>query len=340
MEIIGLDIGFGFTKASNGKKSLIFKSVYGEATDFQYREPLLDGDRLEQYLQIDIDGNSYFVGELAERQSTNRFFTLDQAQFMDQPSRILALAAMSNLVESNQAVKLVLGLPISHYRKYKQKLHDLLKTTHDIIITDSKGLCREKKIKVADVRVIPQPFGSIMNYMLNDQGKMSEQRFSKEKIGIIDVGFCTTDYTISDKTRYSERGSMSVQTGMSKAFAIIATRLKDISGVNVELYRLFDSVHSGSIKIRGKSYDLKKVSQQALGQLAASIASDANRLWADDWDMDEIIVTGGGGAVLAPFIQPLLEGNMLSLNPSHDYRLNNVQGYCKFGKSVWHTSDD
>jgi len=335
MEVIGLDIGFGFTKASNGRSSLVFKSVYGEATDFQYREPLLGGESADQHLQIDVDGNSYFIGELAERQSTNRFFTLDQAQFIDQPSRILALAALSHLVENDQPVKLVLGLPISHYRKYKQKLYDLLKQDHEISITDIQGERSDKVIKVVDIRVIPQPFGSIMNYLLNDQGRMAEQRFSKEKIGIIDVGFCTTDYTISDKTRYSERGSMSVQTGMSKAFAIIATRLKDISGVNVELYRLFDSVHSGSIKIRGKAYDLKKVSQQALGQLAASIASDANRLWADDWDMDEIIVTGGGGAVLAPYIQPLLEGNMLSLNPSKDYRLNNVHGYCKFGKNIW-----
>ena len=41
MEVIGLDIGFGFTKATNGKRSLVFKSVYGEASDMQFREQLL-----------------------------------------------------------------------------------------------------------------------------------------------------------------------------------------------------------------------------------------------------------------------------------------------------------
>ena len=38
MEILGIDIGFGFTKATNGKDFLVFKSVLGEATDIQFDE--------------------------------------------------------------------------------------------------------------------------------------------------------------------------------------------------------------------------------------------------------------------------------------------------------------
>ena len=44
VEIIGIDIGFGFTKATNGKESLVFKSVLGEATELQFREQIIAGD--------------------------------------------------------------------------------------------------------------------------------------------------------------------------------------------------------------------------------------------------------------------------------------------------------
>ena len=79
MEIIGIDIGFGFTKATNGKQDLLFKSVLGEATDIPFRDEMIaSADDDGNHLQIEVDGKSYFVGELSERQSNVRFFTLDQ----------------------------------------------------------------------------------------------------------------------------------------------------------------------------------------------------------------------------------------------------------------------
>ncbi|HAD05457.1 MAG TPA: hypothetical protein DCF93_12845, partial [Desulfuromonas sp.] len=69
MEILGIDIGFGFTKATNGSRELVFKSVFGEATELQYRENLIGDNAGDEHLQVEIDGKEFFVGELAERQS-------------------------------------------------------------------------------------------------------------------------------------------------------------------------------------------------------------------------------------------------------------------------------
>ena len=30
MQIIGIDVGFGFTKATDGQESVVFKSIYGD----------------------------------------------------------------------------------------------------------------------------------------------------------------------------------------------------------------------------------------------------------------------------------------------------------------------
>jgi plasmid segregation protein ParM len=190
-------------------------------------------------------------------------------------------------------------------------------------------------ININKVRVIPQPFGSMFNLMLNDLGDLGDKRLVKEKVGIIDVGFRTSDYTISDKMRYSERGSRTTDSGIARAFNVIATKLREKSGVGVELYRLYDAVDRGSIKIRGKEYDLKGLTEQVFGQLAAAVAGEVDRFWADDWDMDAMVITGGGGAVLAKYLTPLLHGHVLPVDPSRDARLCNVQGYWKFGKHLW-----
>lgn len=334
--IIGIDIGFGFTKATDGRDFLVFKSIYGEAVDFQFHENLLGTSRNDEHLQIELDGASYFVGELSERQSTSRSFTLDQSQFVSASSKILALATLSHFVsDDSQPVKLVVGLPIGHYRQFKAELATMLKGTHAFISVDAEGNKRSMNINVADVRVLPQPLGTVMDRLLSSLGAPTNQRFATDKIGVIDVGFRTTDYTISDKGRYSERGSLTTKNGISVAFSKVANKLKETCGIDIEIYRLFTAVDQGSIKVRGKAYDLKKISEASLKQLASVIAIDANQVWSDDWDIDAIMITGGGGAVLAPYIQAQLQGITIPIKQDLDYRLHNVRGYYKFGLYTW-----
>lgn len=335
MEVIGLDIGFGFTKASNGKRSMIFKSVYGEANELQFKEQLLTGSDQDEHLEIEIDGVSYFAGELAERQSQERFHTLDQTQFVNDFTKILALVPLSRMVGRQDPVKLVAGLPVSYYRKHKKQVVDILKGQHELAVVDQNQERTETVIRISSVRVVPQPFGAVMNMMLNDIGEIRDRRFMDEKIGVIDIGFRTSDFTIADHTRYSERGSRTLDMGISKAFTSIAAKLQESSGVQVELYRLFDAVDSGSIKIHGKKYDLTLIKEHAFTQLATRVANEANRLWQNDWDMDKVLITGGGGRVLAPYLEKIVKGDIMAQEENIDTRLANVRGFCKYGKRLW-----
>ncbi len=335
MQVIGLDIGFGFTKASNGREYQIFKSVLGEVSESQFNEPLLP-TKTNFGRQIEVGGEGHYVGELAEQQSRGRSFTLDPAQFLTKHAKLLALSALAPMAEPNNPIRVVTGLPISFFRKHKDGLTSLLQQRHTVTLFKPGTNDREERVlNIEKVRVIPQPFGSLFNLMLNDLGKAASQRFITEKVGVIDVGFRTCDYTISDKTKYSERGSVSTDAGMSLAFNAIGNALQQQSGVNVELYRLYESVTKGTIKIKGKRYDLTGIVKQAFQGLASKIAAEANRLWADDWDVDAIILTGGGGAVLAPYLQPLVEGEVIPVPADQDARLNNVAGYYKYGVNIW-----
>lgn len=334
IRVLGVDIGFGYTKAADGRQYQVFKSVVGEAVEVQFNEPLL-AQPLPPPRHLEIGGEAFFVGELAESQSRGRGFTLDPTQFMAKYARTLALAAMAPLIVSGEPVRVVTGLPISFFRRHKEALTQLLQQRHSVTLVKPDGGREEKAVNVERVRVIPQPFGAMFNLLLSDIGKPVAQRYLTEKIGIIDIGFRTADYSISDKTRYSERGSQSTDSGVSLAFGAIANALHEKSGVQVELYRLYDAVARGSIKIKGKRYELSKVVQQAFTQLAGKIAGEANRLWADDWDLDAIVVSGGGGALLAPYLQNQIEGEVLPVPADQDARLNNVAGYYKYGLHLW-----
>ncbi|HUR40887.1 MAG TPA: ParM/StbA family protein [Verrucomicrobiae bacterium] len=334
MQIIGLDVGFGFTKATNGREVQLFKSVVGDAAETTFNEQLLPG-KSALGRHIALNGETYYVGEVAEQQSRGRGFTLDPTQFLAKYARTLAVSACAPLADGNSTVRIVSGLPISFFRKYKDTLTQLLQQRHVVTVFKPNGDPEERALNVEKVRVIPQPFGSLFNLMLNDMGKPTSQRFLTEKIGVIDIGFRTADYTISDKTKYSERGSQSTDSGISVAFSAIANALQEKSGVAVELFRLYDSVTRGTIKIKGKRYDITSPVKAAFTALATRVATEANRLWADDWDLDAIVITGGGGAVLAPYLQPLLEGEVIPVPADQDARLNNVQGYYKYGQHLW-----
>ncbi len=335
MSVVAIDIGFGFTKASNGQRTLITKSILGEATDIQFRESLIGDAAKDSYMHIELDGKAYFVGELAERQSNVRSFTLDQNQFIASFVKTLALATLAQLVERNVPVNLVTGLPISYYHRYKDEMKELLAGRHNVTLIGYDGKRTETVVAINKVRVVPQPFGTLFNEMLNDMGDVQDLRFVREKIGVIDIGFRTADYTIADKMRYSERGSQTTESGMAKAFSIIANKLQETSSVNIEVYRLYEAVDRGFIKIRGKRIDLKEMVDHVFGQLASSIATEVDRLWADDWDIDQIIITGGGGKSLAPYLKPLLNGEIQSMDPGEETRLFNAKGYWRYGKHIW-----
>ena len=51
--------------------------------------------------------------------------------------------------------------------------------------------------------------------------------------------------------------------------------------------------------------------------------------------MDAIMITGGGAMELTKYLQPLITGNVIPIEHNADLRLNNVEGYLKYGQFLW-----
>ncbi len=339
MQILGIDLGFGFTKATDGRRSLVVKSVIGEAVEDSLGGPMSDARPGSDHLHLELDDQSVFAGDLAERKSSLRSFTLDQDRFIAESAKVLALAVASDLAVPEQPIGVVTGLPISTFRDKAGELTRELRGRHVLTTIGADGARTRQVLDITEVKVIPQPFGSVYDMVLNDAGGVGDRQTLQQKVGVVDVGFQTSDLTVSDRGTFLERASQSTDTGIGRAFATIAGKIREKSGVSVELYRLYDAMDEGRIKIRGESFDLSKLIEHVMTQLASDIAADANRLWADEWDMDAIVITGGGGGVLAPYLTPLLDGRVLPVDGARDARLNNVRGFHKLGVQTWGTTN-
>jgi plasmid segregation protein ParM len=343
MHVLGIDIGFGFTKATNGQDTLIFKSLLGDAADIQFWADFGDNAPTD-HIHVTIDGESYFIGDLAEQQSSVLNFTLDQERLLSDYVKTLSLTAAGMLMQdesaTNTPINLISGLPIGYFKENHNRFNEKLAGHHTITYHSSDGKQENREIYINKVRMLPQPMGSIVNLLMNDSGKIAVPDLAKQKIGVVDIGFRTTDLAILDRLRYINRGSKTIDMGIAKGFGVIANKLREKSSVNVELYRLYRAAETGTITMRGHGFSFPKIRDQVYSQLATSIADEIDRLWANDWDIESIFLSGGGSRELAGFLEPLIVGNVIPIDPDQDSRLNNVKGYFKYGRHIWGEGDD
>jgi len=334
MAVLGVDIGFGFTKASNGNEQIMLKSIFGDAVDIQFHSNVGKMSQIDK-LHVTLGDHSYFVGDYAEQQSNVRQFTLDQDKLINDFIRILTLSAAGRFSEADKPLGIVSGLPAGFFKENSKQVAELLTGKHHIVFHHPDRTESKKTIYIKKIRMMPQPLGSFFNLLMDDSGKIINKDLARQKVGIIDIGFRTTDISIFDRLEYIDRGSATMDTGIAKSFNIIAGKLQEKSGIRIELYRLYDAVETGVIKMRGQEYNISKIKDQVFSQSAETIANDVERLWSNDWDIDAIILTGGGGMALSKYLNPLITGNIILPELNTDARLNNVTGYIKYGKHIW-----
>src|SRR5215813_363938 len=106
---------------------------------------------------------------------------------------VSALMAMRVEKIADEPAAVVTGLPVSHYTQERVKqIQDLLNRADNVQI-----LSGEAPVKVDRVKVIPQPFGSYFDLVLNEDGKLKEPEKIRQRVGIIDIGFQTTDLALA-----------------------------------------------------------------------------------------------------------------------------------------------
>lgn len=321
---IGIDIGFGFVKATDGQKQVIFPSVVGEGRNIRYSTGINNSNLIDN-LTLQLEENDYFVGNLANRQSDIVMSTLSQNRVNSIENEILLCAALG-LLDPLGGVNIVTGLPVNEYSdKLKVKSLETLRGYHRFSLNGSKY-----NLKVNNCKVIPQPFGTIFDQLLDDDGKILNPDYANITLGIIDIGFRTSDFAVADNLEYVDKMSSSSNIALSSAYKLIAREINAKYGITKPLYQLDQAIRKEQITINGREIDLSPLKEKAFRLTAQNIISEVSTLW-NIWEIETILITGGGGIALYDYLLDQLDNIMLV----RAGQLSNVNGYLKTANRTW-----
>lgn len=330
---IGIDIGYGYVKASDGEKEFIFPSTVGVGTDLKFNSLLMNFKKPTDNMIITVDNRKYFVGELAIRQSPMVSRSMGRNRIEDNSARVLLLTAMALFMDgTEQEFNVVTGLPVDYYQLYKDDWAHIMQGTHAVRF----GSGAEEKpmlIAIDKIQMIPQPFGTLYDRRLDDDGNLLQNDLADLRVGIVDIGYKTSDLALADGLEFVGKKSNSSEFAMSTAYNIIAQRIQDKYKVGKEHYELDKVIESGVLRVAGVPHDISEFKKEALGSLSDILISEVNSIW-DKREIDVIMLTGGGGKAIAEYFLPRFQQGVLVNGP----QFANVRGYLKLANAIFKMS--
>jgi plasmid segregation protein ParM len=331
---MAVDVGFGRVKGvSSAGDRVDFPSVIGDFHPVKFVSGM-EGDPSSN-LAIEYNYKRRFVGNAALKQTTPQA-TVDKERTVSEEGLTLLAAAMVLMApeKPSEQINLVVGLPVMHYETLKQKYLTAAKTLHMVDRLSLSGEPVERKyFSVVDVKVLPQPFGSLFDRLLNDRGELIEKRLAAGKVGIIDIGYNTLDLARADNLEFINPRSTSFSgLGMFTAFQALSVEIYRNLGIEIPPERIEPIIRQGEVKISGRQVSVEQFKRAAFKEAAAQIISRVKSTWPDRWELDQILITGGGAILLGEFLLSEL-GQQAYV--AEDPVFANVAGYLKFAQRVW-----
>ncbi|MBL0714285.1 MAG: ParM/StbA family protein [Desulfosarcina sp.] len=334
IKLIGVELGFGFTKGFDGHRPIIMQSVLadrGRPDD----EPGSDRNDQNQGFHILIGDQALFVGRRADCDWRSPRHPHQPDRLFGDYGQRLTLAILAAYTEMENPLQLVIGLPVSYFQHLRDPFVNRLTGYHKVSWMQADGSRVPKNIHIHKVHVVPNPMGTYIGLIMDENGQVRDDRFKGRKVVLVDIGFRSTDVIMMDRMRFSSPCSGTIDLGISRSFEAIDRKLRDEAGHGPRFDQLYQGVRMGFIRIDGQTYNLERVREEAFRNLAEELADNIGHMLAAAWDLDRLLLTGGGARELADYIGPLLPGEVSLIENEQDARLNNVQGQLRLARALW-----
>ncbi len=321
--IIPIDLGFGFSKYG---KIINSEMTYDYIPSLAPRATGVDmsmgivGKR--NTIKVNVDGTDYEVGpDSIDLDSSENTRTLnDQYIFTDQ-YKAISLGLFYYIGEPEIDL-LVVGLPVSNLYN-SEKLKDILIGEHQVT--------GDFKVNVKEVLVIPQPLGGL--YHCLSLNKEELEFIKEEKNLIIDPGFLTFDFLMTNGDKVIETKSDAHPGGVTKILKSIAESISNKTGKKYDNYNAIDrGLRKRKIKVSGKVEDLAEHIKNTLPVIESSVTYMQN-IVGDGSDIDNIILIGGGSSVFERTIKKHYPDHEIIVIEDPQYA--NVKGFYEAGKAYY-----
>lgn len=340
---ISVDAGYGFTKVmSNKGQQAIFPSLVGYGRD---RLNLLgedaDKENLNNMQVVIKEGEeeiyNYFVGELAKRESENATYIMGTDRLADHRAKALILTAVAVVMKdyNGPIAELGVGLPLQYYSKHRKEMQEVLESI-DAEISFVSGGFKPKRIKFGKVSVFPQAASALWAQLWNEKGELRNPSLTG-LVGLIDIGFKTTDFIVIDlndgMTLRSEL-SGTIEQGMRQVIENSQRWFELQVGNSVDPNEFEHAMITGdcqftySQRVAGKrirkEYNLKPIYDKHKEELATTIKERVRQKWGSRINFFHVVFLAGGGAMaLHKYFENFEIDNKLCNNP----QMSNAKGF-------------
>lgn len=329
--IIACDFGYGYVKIYDGKNFITFRSLVSVGRKIRFVSGLATLTDLN-CLSVKVGDDQYFVGDLAERQGGDVLQVLDKDKVLHKSTEILIKTGLGLLAGNYTEVAVVTGLPVSYYNdEQKNAMSEILRQKHTI--TYDKSLLG-KKDEVVDFTVhftsiVPQPIGTLWDLVLDEKGDLIDKTLASKNIGLVDIGFGTTDFAVSRCLEYIDRSSKSIPTAIHSVCSLVSQYLSDQIGEEVQIYEIEKAMLSKKISIRGSTYDLTPFINKAVDVIFMDIKTVLDALWDRERQLDAYVITGGGANLFGQSFKNAFGKKANVIVPSMPSS-SNVKGFYKY----------
>jgi len=230
------------------------------------------------------------------------------------PYRILWHAALERVLLPGLESIIVTGLPVSFYHD-RERLQQVV-----------TRVLEERHVTAQQVKVIPQPFGSFFDVMFDPHGQMVDDARLLAHIGLVDVGYFTTDVVEVQQLEYVQKGSGSIGVGVATILDTLRGLLTERVGRVVSAQEAEEVLRTHCVRFRGQEHDVRECCLVAVHDAALAVSTYVRQLWGVGDQFDRILLTGGG----SPLVHALLAEQWPMLALTHAPLLANARGYVRY----------
>lgn len=276
MQFLGMDIGRGYVKVhttKNGKPNqTLFKAIIGDG-----RTDNIDFDKYDDAICIKMNGKTYFVGELAEKESYSPVRNNRDDKTTKTVETLLAAALMKTA--TSDEVSILLGVPNRSYNKtvlrevkdkYQGKKYEIVDAINNLT----------KSVTIKNIMIFREADSAFI--ALKNKGIVDD---SKSPVGIVSIGFTTSEFAYFDKGgKFIDSLSDTYDYGNKDALGIVKNQLKH-KNITKETFQIDSS----------DGYDdMKEIAYEIMSEKINQYITD---IWKNVDEMD-IRVTGGTSKML------------------------------------------
>lgn len=296
---IGLNIGSSYTKAAYASRIIGIPSVIGTYDVNSF------GSKQDEMLAL--EGSDVLVGYSAVSQSAYTFRRESRDWITSDEWMRIFEGTMSEITSATHVdVNIVTGLPVGFYEADRHILAKQLLGEHSF-----KRLGRNRQnVNVRNVRVVPEPFGTVFYTAFNNAGTLISDILRMKK-GVIDVGSKTVNYQSvgPNSLRSIDNESAMINYGcwnVAKALAYYIRR--EYPTIDLKDHEVLDIVFKGTMRYNGKEIDLSDRISMYSKQLRTAVTTAISTAWRDNvGSFDIILLTGGGSCLVKDIILSMFE---------------------------------